>query len=174
MSRQPENIQNEGQAGNRTAETVMAAETREAKTPSHSRRPWDGNVRDVVSLLVFCQGEGGEEMQILAWEDQDTITLPRKEITAQDTIQEREAGGGGSSGTALGTAAAPSPLLIWPRDVSYELVSISLAAEVLKMTPSQINTPQLVQLTRIYVPSLRRHFHHSVFAIEVSSKQLEK
>lgn len=61
-----------------------------------------------------------------------------------------------------------------PRDVSYELVAISLAAEVLKMNPSHVNSPQLVQLTRIYVPSLRRHFHHSVFAIEVSSKQFEK
>lgn len=151
----------------------MAAETRVAKTQSHARKPWDGNIRDVVSLLVFCRGGGGEKMQILAWEDQNTITLPRKEITAQDTIQEREAGGG-SSGTALGTTTAPSPLLIWPRDVSYELVATSLAAEVLKMTPSHINTPQLVQLTRIYVPSLRRHFHHSVFAVEVSSKQLEK
>lgn len=90
----------------------MAAETREAKTQPHARRPWDGNIRDVVSLLVFCQGGGGERMQILAWEDQDTIALPRKEITAQDTIQEREAGGG-SSGTALGTTSAPSPLLIW-------------------------------------------------------------
>lgn len=90
----------------------MAAETREAKNKSHIRKPWDGNIRDVVSLLVFCQGGEGEKLQLLVWEDQGIVTLPRKEITAQDTIQERETGGS-PSGTALGTATAPSPLLIW-------------------------------------------------------------
>lgn len=99
----------------------MAAETRETKSFSNTRRPWDGNIRDVVSLLVYCQEKGGEEMRILACEDQGIIFLPRKEITARDTIQDHTGEGGGSSGVTSGTGSsgtgttttASSPLLIW-------------------------------------------------------------
>ncbi|XP_071525728.1 uncharacterized protein [Panulirus ornatus] len=152
----------------------MATEMSGSFGYSYSLSAWDGEIRDVVSVLIYIKDKQNE-IEVLMCENQGVLCLPRKEVTADDTCQ-------GSSG--LGTLADPSghvagpeatptssQALLWPKDVSYSHVASSLALNLTGGSSSQFSTPQLVLLTRIYVPSLHKHYHHCVFAVNVVENQ---
>nr|XP_045624090.1 uncharacterized protein LOC123774031 isoform X2 [Procambarus clarkii] len=58
-----------------------------------------------------------------------------------------------------------------PRDVNYCHVAQNIAERITKEISCDFSMPQLVLLTRVYVPTLRRHYHHYVFALNIIKDQ---
>nr|XP_053626729.1 uncharacterized protein LOC128684523 isoform X2 [Cherax quadricarinatus] len=70
------------------------------------------------------------------------------------------------------TTSSQTP--IWPRDVDICRIARSVAIKITKGGASHFSAPQLVLLTQVYVPSLRRHYHHYVFALSIAKCHWEQ
>nr|XP_045624092.1 uncharacterized protein LOC123774031 isoform X3 [Procambarus clarkii] len=148
----------------------MAAETTVGAGSSSTHSGWAGSIRDVVSVLLYCQEERGADIQVLACENEGVLCLARKVVTAEDACQD-SATTALPDNTAHSSDTTSSHLPLWPRDVNYCHVAQNIAERITKEISCDFSMPQLVLLTRVYVPTLRRHYHHYVFALNIIKDQ---
>ncbi|XP_066972863.1 uncharacterized protein [Macrobrachium rosenbergii] len=127
------------------------------------RYRWAGTIRDNVSVIVYCNdSKCGTNTKFVLLEDNGVYYLPRKEAGPPTDSNQSTAGASPSSGFAL-----------WPKAVSMLQVAENLAKSIQDSFISSL-PPKLVMMTSVYVPTVRKPYHHYVFAIGVPSSAMDE
>ncbi|KAK7083894.1 hypothetical protein SK128_026880 [Halocaridina rubra] len=132
-----------------------------------------GNICDNVSVVLYHRREEDNAIKIALLKEDNIFSLPRKELATKESRGEPVASVSSDENAYPEGDAASSLATFWPRDVYYSKAAANLAREVSSMESSETIDPRLIQLTRMYIPSLKRHYHHAVFATCVKSNVME-
>ncbi|XP_045125142.1 uncharacterized protein LOC123512695 isoform X2 [Portunus trituberculatus] len=113
--------------------------------------PWNSLLPDVLSVLVYLQDADGGVQAVMCCEG-GTVRLPRRTI-----------GHDYNAGTSAQSRDTPLPQL-----------AQSIAAAAAGIPPPPRWTPQLLQLSKVFDPVMKRHYHHYVFAFPVDAATWSK
>ncbi|XP_063846075.1 uncharacterized protein LOC135091949 isoform X1 [Scylla paramamosain] len=113
--------------------------------------PWDSLLPDVLSALVYLQEPDGG-VQALVCVEGGAVRLPRRKI-----------GHDYNAGTSAQSRDTPLPQL-----------AQSIAAAAAGIPPPPRWTPQLLHLSKVFDPIMKRHYHHYVFAFPLDAATWSK